>query len=402
MIRASQAICDEAGLRLHKTVSNKKEVLEDIPVEDHSKEIKELKPAVDPLPIERALGVMWCVENDSFRFRIELRDRPLTRRGVLSTICSIYDPNGYIGPVTLKGKQILQQICRNKLDWDSPVPEYLRPQWEKWRQEIKRLEKLEIKRCVKPNDFGPVKAVEMHYFSDASVEGYGQCSYLRLINEHDQVHCSFVVGKTRVTPLKHKTIPRLEFAATTTSGRMSELVRNELEYPEIKEFFWTDSRVVLGYISNEAKRLHVYVANRVQQIHDLTDPNSGFYVETKNNPTDEASRGLTAKQLVEGSSWLIGQEFLWENGPCKTENVKVSPLQESDPAVKKASVLTTEVKNVAPFPDHFETSRLDGTSSWYQAMKVIALCLRLKSRFQRREFKKPGKPGTRSSAEVDK
>ena len=80
----------------------------------------------------------------------------------------------------------------------------------------------------------------------------------------------------------------------------------------------------------------------------------------------------------------------------------MSPLQESDPEVKKASVLTTEVKNVAPFPDHFETSRLDGTSSWYQALKVIALCLRLKSRFQRREFKKPGKSGTRSSAEVEK
>ena len=77
-------------------------------------------------------------------------------------------------------------MCRDKLDWDSPVPEYLGPEWEKWRQEIKELEKLEIKRCVKPNDFGPVKVVEMHYFSDASVEGYGQCSYLRLINEHDK------------------------------------------------------------------------------------------------------------------------------------------------------------------------------------------------------------------------
>ena len=243
-------------------MSNKKEVLEAIPVEDHAKGIKELNLAVDPLPIERALGVLWCVENDSFRFCIELRDRPLTRRGVLSTIGSIYDPNGYISPVTLKGKQILQQMCRDKLDWDSPVPEYLRPQWVKWRHEILELEKLEIQRCFKPNNFGSVKAVEMHYFSDASVEGYGQCSYLRLINEHDQVHCSFVVGKARVTPLKHKTIPRLELAAATTSARMSEFVRNELEYPEIQEFFWTDSRVVLGYINNEAKRFHVYVANR--------------------------------------------------------------------------------------------------------------------------------------------
>ena len=82
LIRASEAICDRAGLRLHKIVSNKKEGLEAIPVKDHAKEIKELNLAVDPLPIERALAVMWCVENDSFRFRIELRDRLLTRKEV--------------------------------------------------------------------------------------------------------------------------------------------------------------------------------------------------------------------------------------------------------------------------------------------------------------------------------
>ena len=115
----------------------------------------------------------------------------------MSTVGSIYDPNCYIGPVTLKGKQILQQMCRDKLDWDSPVPEYLHPQWEKWRQEIIGFQKLEIQRCFKPKDFGQVKAVEMHYFSDASVEGYSQCSYLRLINQHDQIYCSFIVRKAQ-------------------------------------------------------------------------------------------------------------------------------------------------------------------------------------------------------------
>ena len=122
------------------------------------------------------------------------------------------------------------------------------------------------------------------------MEGYGQCCYLRLINELDQVHCSFIVGKARVTPLKHKTIPRLEFAAATTSARMSEFVRNELEYPEMKEFFWTDSRVVLGYINNEAKRFHVYVANRVQQIRDLTDPNAWFVRRHKQQPRRRSIR----------------------------------------------------------------------------------------------------------------
>ena len=110
-----------------------------------------------------------------------------------------------------------------------------------------------------------MKAVEVHYFSDASVGGYGQCCYLRLIDELDQAHCSFIVGKARVTPLKRKTVLRLELAAATTSARMSEFVRSELKYLEMKEFFWTDSRVVLGYITNEANRFHVYFANRLEK-----------------------------------------------------------------------------------------------------------------------------------------
>lgn len=70
--------------------------------------------------------------------------------------------------------------------------------------------------------------------------------------------------------------------------------------------------------------------------------------------------------------------------------------------MKKASALFTEVNRVVPFPGHFETSRLDGVSSWYQAMKITTLCLRLKSKFQGREVKKPGKPVTRSKAVVEK
>ena len=107
LIKASQGICASAGLQLHKIMSNKKAVLESVPADDRAKGVNDLDLKVDPLPIERALGVTWCVENDTFQFRIELRDSPFTRRGILSTVSSIYDPNGYVAPVSLKGKQIL-------------------------------------------------------------------------------------------------------------------------------------------------------------------------------------------------------------------------------------------------------------------------------------------------------
>ena len=52
-------------------------------------------------------------------------------------------------------------------------------------------------------------SAELHHFSDASQSGYGQCSYLRLMDKKKRVHCSLVIGKARVAPLKLVTIPRL-------------------------------------------------------------------------------------------------------------------------------------------------------------------------------------------------
>ena len=109
--------------------------------------------------------------------------------------------------------------------------------WEKWRQDVLNLDQLQIQRCFKPENFGQIKASELHHFSDASVKGYGQCSYLRLINEEDKAYCSLVIGKSRVALLKQITVPRLELAAATVSANMSEFLRQELSYTSIKETF---------------------------------------------------------------------------------------------------------------------------------------------------------------------
>ncbi|XP_068734748.1 uncharacterized protein [Montipora capricornis] len=141
----------------------------------------------DLLPMERALGVQWCVESDHLQFRVELKDRPLTRRGILVSVSSIYDPLGLVAPFLLTGKRIVQELCKGKTEWDEPVPDTIRSQWEKWRREIHSLAELKIRRCHKPEDFCELKSIELHNFSDASVVGYGQCSYLRMVNVHDEI-----------------------------------------------------------------------------------------------------------------------------------------------------------------------------------------------------------------------
>ena len=98
---------------------------------------------------------------------------------------------------------------------------------------------------------------------------------------------------------------------------------------------------MLGYINNDAKRFHVFVANRVQQIRDLTEPSSWLHVDTEVNPADHASRGLTASQLLQGSSWLTGPEFLWESGPFQPKKTRGHPIDKNDPEEKKAHVFKT-------------------------------------------------------------
>jgi len=93
-----------------------------------------------------------------------------------------------------------------------------------------------------------------------------------LKNDQGQIHCSFVIGKARVTPLKPITVPCLELTAAVVSVKTSEQLQRELEYEEVRDVFWTDSKVVLGYIANET-RFHIFVANRVLQIQDRTSPN---------------------------------------------------------------------------------------------------------------------------------
>ena len=105
LIKAVQGICAKAGLKLQKIMSNRREVLASLPVEEQAKALKEVDLKIDPLPVEHALGIVWWAK---LPICIELRDRPFTRRGVLSRVSSNYDPVCYVSPVTLKGKQILQ------------------------------------------------------------------------------------------------------------------------------------------------------------------------------------------------------------------------------------------------------------------------------------------------------
>ncbi|KAJ8380265.1 hypothetical protein SKAU_G00010430 [Synaphobranchus kaupii] len=374
LVKESRELCSTGKLRLHKFVSNSKNVMASIPDEECAA-VKDLDMDFGVLHVERALGVEWCITSDAFQFRVQVKPHPLTRRGVLSTVASVYDPLGFMAPFVLVGKQVLQQMCRDKVGWDMQLPENLRPQWESWLRDLPNLSGTQIKRCYLPSSFGDIKGYELHHFADASVSGYGECTYLRAINTFDEVHCCLVMGKSRVTPTKVTTIPRLELSAAVVAVRTSDMLRSELEIQDLQEFFWTDSKVVLGYINNDARRFQVFVANRIERIKSSTKPEQWSYVASEDNPADHASRGLTAEQL-KSSNWFTGPKFIWQRGLLDRES-KVGEVKEDDPELRKALVCNTKAKE-----DRSLLDRLQKFSDWTRVVKAVARLKRMAKEYK--------------------
>ena len=115
------------------------------------------------------------------------------------------------------------------------VPDNICQKWEAWKSSLKRLEKICI-RCIEPEGFGIIKEASLHHFSDAS-EGYRQSTYLRLVNVSGKIHCCLLMGKSRVTPKKYVTIPRLELVAAVLSKKIAALIRKELDIEWKNETF---------------------------------------------------------------------------------------------------------------------------------------------------------------------
>lgn len=146
------------------------------------------------------------------------------------------------------------------------------------------------------------------------------------------------------------------------------MLREELSCVNAKEYFWTDSKVVLSYINNDSRRFHTFVANRLQKIHNSTTPQQWHYVPTDRNPADGASRGTTVTELLR-SDWFSGPMFLWESELPTPEQV-IPDLKIGDPEICKTQALQTSV-----LPTSESTSIADHMSkfsSWSRAVKAVA------------------------------
>ncbi|XP_051785425.1 uncharacterized protein LOC127528746 [Erpetoichthys calabaricus] len=276
-------------------------------------------------------------QQDSLKFQIKLQNKPATRRGILSVVSSVYDPLGFLAPALLPAKLILRDLCKEKFGLDEEVEVKHIQKWKKWMDDLQLLTDYKVNRCFKPPGFGTIKTAQMHHFADASEDGYSTVTYLVLTNEEGQRHCSFLMGKSRVAPLKQVTIPRLELTAAVVAVKMDKMLKGELQMPLEESTFWTDSTTVLKYISNESTRFKTFVANRISVIRDHSQPSQWRYVTSVLNPADQASRGLSIENFLKSTIW--SQALVYQEAKKTPEREKESKSSDKESLKNAQQVL---------------------------------------------------------------
>ncbi|KAJ8364608.1 hypothetical protein SKAU_G00134390 [Synaphobranchus kaupii] len=298
-----------SNLRLHKIASNRTAVINAFPVDDLARDVQDLDLSKDEIPLQRSLGICWNLVSDTFTFRVQDDDKPFTRRGVLSVVNSLFDPLGFVAPVTIQGKSLLRQLASQVGEWDSPLPHDKKAEWMKWRESLLHLQELQIPRRYASFSPSSAKSKELCVFADASVKAISAVAYFKITNQDNQCDVGFVFGKSKLAPVRETTIPRLELCAAVLAVEIAEFVVSEMHLKIDSVTFFTDSRIVLGYIYNETRRFYVYVSNRIQRIRQSTSPDQWKYVPSEQNPADFGSRSVPAA-LLANTTWLSGPPFL--------------------------------------------------------------------------------------------
>ncbi|UYV61264.1 hypothetical protein LAZ67_1004155, partial [Cordylochernes scorpioides] len=257
----------------------------------------------------KILGICWNPSLDIFQILVnDIPEQTNSKRHLLSHISRIFDPIGWLSPVIIRLKILLQSLWKQKLNWDDPLPDTLCSQWKKIEKELSLLNKIQIPRYFSCR--GALLSVELHGFCDSSEVAYAAVFYIRSHFKSGQVKVSLIASKTRVAPLKMISIPRLELCAALLLATLYDTIRNSLCFQIDRVFLWTDSKIVLSWIKSESRHWKPFVGNRIAEIQRLTLHSSWHYVISKNNSADCASRGITPSELVDHSLWWRGPTWL--------------------------------------------------------------------------------------------
>ena len=354
-------LLSHGGFQLQKWSSNNTNLLQEIKEDKKDKkEILEMK--VDS--VMKILGLSWNRSNDEFQYTVQLPslETPVTKRKVISDIARLFDPLGWIAPVIIIAKVFIQKIWMSGIGWDEELPPFLLRDWVDYRENLGKLVNFRLPRWIHSRNNN--KIFELHGFSDASNVAYAAVVYARIVDEDGNIYTTLVTSKTKVCPIKQVSVPRLELCGAVLLARLLLEVAKVLVVPKQCIHAWTDSTVVLAWLSSHPSRWKTFIANRVSEILYLMDRNQWAHVSTSENPADCASRGVKPLEFNDLKIWKKGPDWLGYT----TINYNQGIIGETTLEKKKSKVLC-----------HITTEGIDiisRFSSLRRLIRVISYCRR--------------------------
>ncbi|CAD7091446.1 unnamed protein product [Hermetia illucens] len=237
----------------------------------------------------------------------------VTKRTILQTLASVYDPLGMLSPFVIKMKFIFQEAWKQSLAWDEILPASMLHEWKKSVSEIHLLRALTISRYVFDSPHQVEK--QLHIFADASPKAYGSVAYIRSRNLDENIRISFLYAKSRLAPIRDKriTLPKMELCADLEAARMRCYLVEKLRVKFDSIYLWTDSKITLYWIRSIEFQKDVFVYNRVQEIQQLTANDNWNHCPGSINPADLLTRGVSAQTLLSCETWLNGPSWLYND-----------------------------------------------------------------------------------------
>ena len=314
---------EKVQMPIRKWCTNSPEVLDSIPLPD--REVATVEVARNEHGV-KTLGVAWNCQQDTLVFVVPkvLRapgaleepsyDKKITRRKLLSSIATLYDPLGWLAPLTIKMKIVFQQSWDETSSWDDFLSPGTVQMFYDWVRELGSLEYLHIPRRVL--DIGPAlgKLYTLCVFTDASEQAMAACVYV-VCRDARRPSSKLLCAKTRLAPKKTQTIPRLELSAMVLGARLLSAVQQAVSnngYTCQGVELYTDSTVALAWATSDAGRWTTFVSNRVAQVQELISPTNCHHVPGHENPADLATR-YSSKGLSEMDEWWTGPAWLTDS-----------------------------------------------------------------------------------------
>lgn len=302
-----EAALKRGCLELRKWMSNCPDLLP-----DKTNSSDNLYLAPEDKDQRKILGISWSSKNDCFSVQLNKVDTSvITKRTILSNIARLYDPLGWLTPFIVRAKILLQSLWLTKCDWDDrDLPNQVIQEWHALCSEMEALTQITIPRYFGTIDV-PVKT-RFVGFSDASSRAFSAVLYVYLEYANGEVKSTLMRSKTKVSPLKTLSIPRLELNGAVLLAKLIDSVRSKWRGPLDEVICYTDSRIVLSWLEKHASTWHVYVANRISFIQTTLNQVKWLHIPSKQNPADLNSRGLKVTELTNSTLWWQGPTLMTE------------------------------------------------------------------------------------------